>query len=210
MGPASLARPEGSRGLSRDGQREEIVFRAIGFAAEAHRGQRRKGTRVPYLTHLLEVARILAREGLPPEVVAAGVLHDTLEDTPVSSGELRRRFGPRVAELVESVSEPDKSLPWEVRKRHTLQHLPGRGRESLAIALADKLHNLRSIREEQARLGEGVWGRFSRPRRLQERYYRSLAGVFLKGLEADSLLPLALTFLEEVREVFRRRRWHAW
>src|SRR5262245_56258465 len=101
-----------------------LLKSALDWAAVWHGKQLRKypGTSVPYMSHLAGVACILSRHGFDEEVVAAGALHDSVEDCGVAHGELAGRFGERVASLVVDVSEPDKSLSWEERKRHYLEH----------------------------------------------------------------------------------------
>ena len=130
------------------GKANERFQEALTFAADAHAAvkQERKGTRFPYIAHPIRVAEILDRFGCPEDVVSAGFLHDTIEDAHVNVNEITARFGVRLFELVEAVSEPDKSLPWKTRKEHAIAHLereddPG----VLALAGADKLDNVRSI-----------------------------------------------------------------
>ena len=98
---------------------------ALAFAAQAHAAvhQERKGTDFPYVAHPIRVAEILDRFGCSEDVIVAGFLHDTIEDTDVTAEEISAAFGPRVAGLVTAVSEPDKSLPWKTRKQHTIEHL---------------------------------------------------------------------------------------
>lgn len=135
-----------------------MLYDAIGLAAQAHHRQVRKGTEIPYLIHPLAVAGILIRAGSPEHVVIAGVLHDTLEDTPVTVEVIRAQFGTSVADLVHAVSEPDKQAPWERRKRHTLHTLGSTPLpEALLVALADKLDNIRAIREGLGAEGERFW-----------------------------------------------------
>lgn len=105
----------------------EKIHRAIRFSIKTHevyQKQKRKGKDIPYVTHPLVVGLILSRVGADEDVVAAGILHDTIEDSsremPVTRDMLRERFGERVMQLVEAVTEPDKTLSWEVRKREAL------------------------------------------------------------------------------------------
>ncbi|MHB9027871.1 MAG: HD domain-containing protein, partial [Candidatus Latescibacterota bacterium] len=149
-----------------------LLFKAIDFAARAHSGQFRKGSRVPYIVHPLRVAEILIQHGLPEHVVISGILHDTVEDTTVTLGEIRAEFGPGVARIVEAVSE-EKSEPWEFRKEHTVEFMKTAPPEALAISLADKIDNILSVCEDYRRKGEAVWDQFNRPRDKQEWYYRS-------------------------------------
>ena len=155
-----------------------MIFRAIEFAARAHRDHYRKGTRIPYIVHPLNVAKILIECGCTEEVVAAGILHDTTEDTPVTLEEIRKALGDKVAALVEAASEPDKSDTWEHRKSHTIDCLKTAPMDVLILSCADKLDNVKSIIEDVEKDGESVWDRFNRPKDDQEWYYRSLVEVF--------------------------------
>ena len=91
------------------------LYDAIGLATKAHHSQVRKGTEIPYIVHPLAVAGLLIRSGCPEHMVIAALLHDVLEDTPVTVEEIRSHFGREVAELVMALSEPDKKAPWEER-----------------------------------------------------------------------------------------------
>lgn len=154
----------------------ERLFDAIEFAARAHRGQFRKLTRVPYIVHPLAVAQALIGWGADEAVVVAGVLHDTVEDTDVTLADIDARFGPEVAALVAAVSEPDKALPWEARKEHTIAALRLGPLEALQLVCADKLDNLRSMRETLAAEGEeALWARFKRGRDAQRWYHGTVA-----------------------------------
>src|SRR4051812_26999074 len=98
---------------------------ALAFAAEAHRAvkQERKGTDFPYIAHPISVAEILDRFECGEDVIVAGFLHDTIEDTQVTAEEISAIFGDRIAALVTAASEPDRTLTWEDRKQHTLDRL---------------------------------------------------------------------------------------
>jgi guanosine-3',5'-bis(diphosphate) 3'-pyrophosphohydrolase len=124
-----------------------IVLEALGFAAHKHRDQRRKDAAAsPYINHPIALANVLVREGAvsEPEVVAAALLHDTLEDTQTSPGELRTAFGERVARIVAEVTD-DKSLPKAERKRLQIEHAAAISREAKLVKLADKICNLRDM-----------------------------------------------------------------
>ena len=124
-----------------------IVLEALAFAAHKHRDQRRKDAAAsPYINHPIALANVLVREGAvsEPEVVAAALLHDTLEDTQTSPGELRTAFGERVARVVEEVTD-DKSLPKTERKRLQIEHAAAISREAKLVKLADKICNLRDM-----------------------------------------------------------------
>jgi guanosine-3',5'-bis(diphosphate) 3'-pyrophosphohydrolase len=125
------------------------VLRALAFAADKHRDQRRKDAAAsPYINHPIALANVLVREGgvSEPEVVAAALLHDTLEDTQTSPAELRAAFGERVAGIVAEVTD-DKSLPKAERKRLQIEHAAAISREAKLVKLADKICNLRDMAE---------------------------------------------------------------
>lgn len=177
----------------------DLIEKAIVFAAKAHDGQKRKSTDIPYITHPYAVGMLLLRESCSEEVVAAGILHDALEDTAVTYEEILIEFGEQVVNLVVAASEPDKSLLWEERKEHTIQSLKEVGLEELQIITADKLHNLRSIREELERSGEELWSRFNRGREKQRWYYSSIVKE-LSGRKDE--FPLIEELEKEVQAVF--------
>ncbi|NIO09688.1 MAG: HD domain-containing protein [Deltaproteobacteria bacterium] len=179
------------------------IFQAVEFAAKAHSGQFRKGTRVPYLIHPLGVARILIESGSSEDVVLAGLLHDTVEDSTTSLDDVRSEFGGEVARLVEMVSEPRKSDPWEKRKQHTLDVLESLPLEAVYVSLADKLDNIRDMRADYEKLGDDVFLRFNRSKDQQEWYYRSLADVFSKRISDEPFLSLALELRFEIVKVFQ-------
>lgn len=125
----------------------DLVLRAAVFAAEKHRGQKRKGAKaVPYILHPLAVARSLVEEGnvSDAEVIAAGLLHDTIEDTATVHDDLLEAFGPRVAGLVAELTD-DKRLPKADRKQRQVAHAPHLSVAAKQIKLADKLCNLREL-----------------------------------------------------------------
>ncbi len=178
------------------------IDKAIAFAARAHSGQCRKGTRIPYIVHPLGVARILIQCGCPDHVVLSGILHDTVEDTPVTLEEIRQGFGCDVAALVDAATEPDRNDTWENRKKHTIGMVKTLSEEAAILVLADKLDNIRAIREDLEANGKAVWDRFKRPREWQKWYYESLAAAFA-GRSADQQSQCLLKhFKTEVERVF--------
>ena len=180
-----------------------MIFKAIEFAAKAHSGQYRKGTRIPYITHLLNVAKTLIQLDCPESVIVAGILHDTLEDTRVNPDDILDAFGTEVADLVVSVSEPNRSdLIWENRKAHTIKSLKTASPEQLILSLADKMDNIRSIHEDHQRIGDRLWKRFNRPKEKQKWYYENLTNIFLEKLTDEKCLHLVKSFKEEVEKVF--------
>lgn len=165
-----------------------LLDKAIVFAAKAHANQTRKGTDIPYVTHPYAVGLYLLKAGCTEEVVAAGILHDTLEDTETTHEELAETFGVRVADLVKAASENDKSLPWEARKQHTIDKLKEAPLEEIQVIVADKLHNLRSIRDDLAVYGEDIWERFNRGKRDQHWYYAEIVKALAPRMSAFRLI----------------------
>lgn len=177
----------------------DIIEKAIIFASKAHKDQIRKSTDVPYITHPFAVGLLLQKAKCSDEVIAAGILHDTIEDTTTTYEELTEQFGVRIANLVLAASEPDKTLPWEKRKQHTINHLKKRDLDEIQIITADKLHNLKSIHADLEVNGEKTWERFNRGKTDQHWYYSSIVKA-LKPRKKEFNLIRELE--KEVKEVF--------
>ncbi|MBL7976900.1 MAG: bifunctional (p)ppGpp synthetase/guanosine-3',5'-bis(diphosphate) 3'-pyrophosphohydrolase [Bacteroidetes Order II. Incertae sedis bacterium] len=125
------------------------LFRALSFAAEKHRHQRRKDVAAsPYINHPIAVATVLAIEaGLDdPTLLMGAILHDTVEDTETNFEELSFHFGTEVADLVRELTD-DKSLPKDIRKRLQVAHAPHRSQKAKCLKMADKICNIRDITE---------------------------------------------------------------
>ncbi|MBR5507118.1 MAG: bifunctional (p)ppGpp synthetase/guanosine-3',5'-bis(diphosphate) 3'-pyrophosphohydrolase [Clostridia bacterium] len=144
--------------------------RAIIFATEKHREQVRKGTTIPYILHPLEVLQILYSMRAETNVMIAGVLHDTVEDTDTSLEEIKEIFGEDVATLIASNSE-DKSKTWDERKQHTISDLKNADKRVKMLIMADKLSNIRSIAYDYKNIGDELWKRFNAPKEKQAWYY---------------------------------------
>ncbi len=179
-----------------------LIFDAIEYAARAHREHYRKGTNIPYIIHPISVAKILIEYDCSEEIIIAGLLHDTVEDTAVTLDAIRRSFGEKVAGLVEAASEPDKSDNWENRKRHTIEYLNAAPMDVLLLSCADKLDNIRSIKEDYERFGESVWKRFRRAKDAQEWYYGELADLLMSRAEGEPGATMFRQFYYEVQQVF--------
>ncbi len=159
-----------------------LLEAALAFAAVAHQGQRRKGTPVPYIVHPVGVMLVLMEAGeTDAEVLAAALLHDTVEDAGITLSQLRQKFGDRVAEIVAGCSEPDKGAAWEARKQHTVTYLRTAPRAVQLVAAADKLHNLRCLAADYAEVGEAVWRRFKRGRAAMDWYYHAVIDSLKSG-----------------------------
>jgi guanosine-3',5'-bis(diphosphate) 3'-pyrophosphohydrolase len=124
-----------------------LILGALEFAAHKHRDQRRKNIEAsPYINHPIGLATILWNEGgvENPEVIAAALLHDTLEDTDTTPEEIRERFGTKIAGIVAEVTD-DKKLARAERKQLQVSHAPKLSREAKLVKLADKICNLRDM-----------------------------------------------------------------
>lgn len=181
-----------------------LVESALIFAARAHAKQLRKSTDIPYIVHPVGVMLVLLESGeRDPELLAAALLHDTVEDAGVTLAELRDRFGARVAEIVEGCSEPDKHATWEARKQHTVRYLKTAPRAIQLVSAADKLHNLRSMVSDYAELGDGLWTRFKRGRDDIAWYYRAVTASLKEGDRRDH--PLIRQLDDTVQSFFGRQ-----
>ena len=161
-----------------------LVDRAVAFATVKHAGQYRKGTTIPYITHVVEALTIVSTLTEDEEVRAAAVLHDTLEDTATTREELVQYFGEHVAELVADESEDKREdqpaeETWVTRKQETIRHLSGASLDAKMIALGDKLSNVRAMYRDYEEIGEKLWERFNENDPVKQgMYYGSLANVF--------------------------------
>jgi (p)ppGpp synthase/HD superfamily hydrolase len=122
------------------------LLSALSFAADKHRGQRRKDREAsPYINHPIALAEILARHGVTDVVtLMAAVLHDTIEDTETTPEELEQTFGSAVRAVVEEVTD-DKTLPKDVRKRLQIEHAPTLSERAKLVKLADKISNVTDV-----------------------------------------------------------------
>jgi len=157
----------------------DILDEAICFATNAHSGSYRKGTSIPYILHPLEAAAIVGTMTSDKEVIAAAVLHDVVEDTPVSIEMIRAQFGDRIADLVSFESENKREgLPaadtWRIRKEETLTALSATTDACVKmIALGDKLANVRAMERDHSVLGDALWDRFNQKDKEQQYWYYS-------------------------------------
>ena len=159
-----------------------LMDRAIVFATRAHSGTYRKGTKIPYIVHPIEAAAIVSTMTDDPDMIAAAVLHDVVEDTDATLEEIRFFFNERIADLVEAESEDKrKELPpqetWMIRKMETLEFLRNEAdRDAKILALADKLSNMRAIHRDQKTIGDKLWERFNEKRKEKHGWmYRQVA-----------------------------------
>jgi (p)ppGpp synthase/HD superfamily hydrolase len=179
-----------------------LIDLAIETALKSHAGQQRKGTDIPYAVHPLAVGMILAGAGCSDEVIAAGILHDTIEDTAIAIDQIQAMFGDKVASLVAACSEPDKSLPWEIRKRQLIASMKNAVPDVRVIACADKLHNLRTMVRDRELVGEDFWNRFNRGRSAQAWYYKEFVEALCQSSDQGKYEWLFQTLRAEVQRFF--------
>ena len=173
---------------------------AVGFAREKHHGDVRKCTRIHYLSHLLAVVSLAIEDAASDpqlddrfeDIAMAAVLHDVVEDTPVSVSEVADRFGPEVARIVQACSDAESTPkpPWRERKEAYIEHLEEADQAVLCVALADKRHNARCIVNDATELGPEFWNRFNAGPDEQIWYYSAVAEVLTRrrrGPAADEL-----------------------
>lgn len=193
----------GSQPLNPDPPAIPLIDRAIGFAARAHEGQRRKTGNVPFIAHPVGVAMLLQDMGCDESVVAAGLLHDTVEDTSVTLAEIRQQFGDRVADIVAGCTEPPKkSTRWELRKMHTIQTLRDAPLEVKLVSAADKYHNLVHTRYTEQTLGSAIWKRFGRGKEQQAWYYRSVLDSLCQNVPDRERFPIFDQLTQIIEEIF--------
>jgi len=155
---------------------------ALGFATEAHEGQYRKGTDIPYVAHLLGVTAIVLEYGGDEDQAIAALLHDAVEDQGGDQmrQKIRARFGDRVTGMVDDCTdaELEPKPPWLERKRAYVAHVSEAHADSLLVSMADKLHNATAIVRDVRHCGPSVFDRFKAGPADIAWYYRSLVEAF--------------------------------
>jgi (p)ppGpp synthase/HD superfamily hydrolase len=158
------------------------LIEALGVAARLHAQQRRKGSEIPYLGHLLGTCSIALDYGADEDEAIAALLHDAIEDVqPTEDARAAvAEFGDRVLRIVEGCTDSDQhpKPPWQARKQAYLHHLADADASVLLVSSADKLHNSRSVVADLRRHGEMTWERFTGGRDGSLWYYRALVEAF--------------------------------
>lgn len=184
-----------------------VVRDAYELLSEKHSGQRQKVNGRPYLEHPVSVAADVSQAGFDPELIAAALLHDIVENSDVSVGQVRERFGDRVGELVEAMTDTAEVEPYERRKALHRERIVNAGPDAAVIFAADKLSNVRALREAYANDGEAVASRFKQPLDTKLRVWIADAEM-VSGY--SSTVPYAAELLDEVEglriERLTRRR----
>jgi (p)ppGpp synthase/HD superfamily hydrolase len=176
---------------------------ALPFAARIHRDQVRKGSKTPYVSHLLGVAAIVLEHGGNEDEAIAALLHDAVEDqggAPTLIA-IRERFGDAVAAIVEGCTDTDvvPKPPWRPRKEAYVAHVASASPSVRLVSAADKLHNARSILADYRRHADAVWDRFSGGKEGTLWYYRALVEAF----RSHGVTPLLEELDRVVREIER-------
>jgi (p)ppGpp synthase/HD superfamily hydrolase len=174
--------------------------RAFLLAAEKHAGQTRKASTIPYIAHLMGVASLVLEFGGDEDMAVAALLHDVVEDCGgvAMLKEVRRRFGARVAKIVDGCTDSftDPKPPWRERKETYLRHLGKADAATRLVSAADKLNNVRSILSDYREVGESIWERFNGGRDGTLWYYRSLLEEFLRRKPSRLIRELELAVRE--------------
>jgi (p)ppGpp synthase/HD superfamily hydrolase len=174
---------------------------AFRYAHELHGTQKRKGTSIPYISHLMIVSALVIENGGTEDQAIGALLHDAAEDQGGTKtlNEVRRRFGDVVAEIVSDCTDSwtEQKQDWQPRKEAYLAKLAAKPPRSLLVSLADKTHNAEAILFDYRVLGEALWDRFNDGVAGTRWYYRSLANIFtdvMPGRLSDRLSRAATAF----------------
>ena len=182
--------------------------RALLFATRKHAGQSRKGTPIPYVSHVMSVAGLVLEAGGDEDLAIAALLHDVVEDcggAPMLR-EIRRRFGTRVAHVVDGCTDSDTvpKPPWRQRKESYLKHLRTADADVRLVSAADKLHNARTSLTDYRESGESVWGRFQGKRDGTLWYYQALLVEFRRK-KANRLVNELARVVNELDKLAHQR-----
>lgn len=166
----------------------KVFDKALIYAIRAHKQQYRKGDRIPYIIHPLEVASIVATMTKDEEIMAAAVLHDTVEDTEVTIEEIEKKFGSRIRKLVACETEDKHSeMPpedsWKMRKEESLVFLKDADRDAKIVWMADKLSNMRSFLRMYLLEGDDLWQHFHMKDINQQYWYYQRIAEMLEELD---------------------------
>ncbi len=178
--------------------------KALVLASRLHVHQVRKGTTIPYVSHLLAVAGLVLENGASEDEAIAALLHDAVEDQggAATREEIRRRFGDSVAQIVDGCTDADAipEPPWRERKAKYIAHIRAASPSVWLVSAADKLHNARAILADYRVMGDAVWDRFNGGKEGTLWYYRSLVDMFR---EVSGSTPLVKELGRVVSELER-------
>lgn len=178
--------------------------KAVEFATHVHAGKTRKGKEMPYIVHPLSVAFIISRISDDENLHSAAILHDTIEDADpygsVTCEDIEKAFGKDVAEIVNDVTEQDKSLSWKERKQKELEHVPYMRIESVYLKSADVLHNLYDTVAEYEQNGEETFTRFHASKEDIIKRYHNLLTALEQRDPKNPLLPEIKELLQKIQK----------
>lgn len=177
---------------------------ALSYATELHQEQIRKGTDIPYISHLLAVASLVLENGGKEDEAIAALLHDAIEDQggDATRQEIRKRFGEQVASIVDGCTDAEVTPkpPWRKRKEAYVAHLREAPPSVRLVSAADKLHNLRSILMDFRKEGEKLWDRFNASKEESLWYYGEIVSI-LKAQGPEHLADELERTLEILKEI---------
>jgi (p)ppGpp synthase/HD superfamily hydrolase len=177
---------------------------ALLFANRLHARQKRKSTNTPYIAHLLSVTALVLEAGGSEDEAIAALLHDAVEDQGgvKTLQEIEKRFGAKVAKIVESCSDAYTfpKPPWKLRKETYIAHIPDASPEARRVSLADKLHNARSILRDLRLSGEETWAKFNGGKKGTLWYYRTLLDAYM-ALEENFLVAELERVVSQIEEI---------
>lgn len=156
--------------------------RALTFASDLHRKQMRKGSNIPYISHLLGVCSLVLEYGGDEDSAIAALLHDAIEDQGgiATRDKIAQEFGQNVVSIVESCSDANETPkpPWRERKEAYIAHIPEMSSQAALVSAADKIYNANSIIKDHRLIGEEIWQRFKAKKEGTLWYYNSLLNAF--------------------------------
>ena len=175
---------------------------AFAFVADRHRHQTRKGSGVPYVTHLMAVAACVGEHHGTEDQVIAALLHDVIEDQGVTRDEVAARFGETVARIVDACTDATErpKPPWKPRKERYIAHLRAEPPLVKLVSVSDKLHNARSILRDLRAVGDAVWSRFTATPEQTLWYYRAVTDALADGWSHPLVEELRAT-VDEIERV---------
>jgi len=189
-----------------------IVVRAFSFAYKAHKGQYRKGSKIPYIVHPMDVASALMKNEASEEIVVAGLLHDVVEDAGVELQQVEKLFGNQVKRLVKGASEPEeyrremsseeRRKTWKVRKSHTVSKIKDADYDLKLLSCADKLSNIRDMINDYNEVGDKLWNKLNATKEQQSWYYNSMLEAYTTSPSSLVGKPLYNQFKEAVQRLY--------
>lgn len=179
-------------------EKDKIEY-AIYYATKAHKGQTRKVENIDMIFHPFTVGMILQRSGCDENIVAAGILHDVVEDTEHTFEDIEKEFGKIIRDYVYDSSEPDKTLPWKERKIHTIEHIKNAPLGSKLIVACDKISNLEDALNNIEKYGEDKV--INRNPEEQKWYYTSVYESCIEGVDENH--PIFKRYKKVLQKIFK-------